>query len=71
MAKLEVSGMGKDPPMFLRVQDVMKLMSCSKSKAYLVIRHLNQELEKKGFLTVGGRISRQYFEERYLGSTKA
>ncbi len=63
--------MSNDLPLFLRVQDVMKLMSCSQSRAYLVIRSLNKELEDKGFLTIAGRISRQYFEERYIGKVKA
>lgn len=59
--------MGKSPPVFLRVQDVMEILSCSRSKAYEVIAGLNKELEQKGFLFINGRISRRYFEERYGG----
>lgn len=52
-------------PSFLYVADIMKLFSCSKSRAYKVISELNHELERKGFLYVRGRVSRKYFEERY------
>ncbi len=57
----------KEPPVFLDVKAVMELASCSQSKAYKVIRQLNRELEAKGFLTLHGRINRQYFLQRYGG----
>ena len=38
------------------------------SYAYKVVRLLNKELEAKGFITVAGRVSRRYFEEKFYGS---
>ena len=35
-----------------------------------VIRRLNDELKAKGFVTIAGRINRQYFNERVYGSGK-
>ena len=32
--------------------------------AYKIIRKLNEELESQGYLTVKGRINRDYFYER-------
>lgn len=32
--------------------------------AYKIIRKLNQELSDKGFITVTGRVNREYFNER-------
>lgn len=48
------------PPTFLYVTDVMKLFNCSRTKAYQIIARLNQELEKKGFLFIRGRISSRH-----------
>ena len=31
------------------------------------VREMNEELKKKGFLTIPGRVSRRYFEEKFYG----
>ena len=48
-------------------QDVSEALSVSKSTAYAVIRRLNEELEKAGYITVRGKVSRAYFEKRTYG----
>ena len=52
---------------FMRVDEVAKELGISVSYAYKVIRMLNEELEAKGFMTIAGRVSRQYFRERLYG----
>ena len=42
----------------------------SKAYAYKIIRQLNDELSAKGFITVAGRVSRQYFSERIYGAER-
>ena len=42
-------------------------LGVSASYAYKVIRRLNDELKAKGFVTIAGRINRQYFNERVYG----
>lgn len=49
------------------VEDVKRLLGVADSKAYEYIRIMNKELEQKGFLTVRGKISARYFEERFFG----
>lgn len=39
-------------------------MEISVAYAYKIIRKLNQELSDKGFITVTGRVNREYFDER-------
>ena len=48
----------------MRADDVAKELGISKSFAYKLIRQLNRELREKGFLTISGRINRDYFQER-------
>ena len=55
---------------FMRVDEVAKELGISVSYAYKVIRMLNEELEAKGFMTIAGRVSRQYFCERLYGLEK-
>ena len=49
---------------FLRVDDVAMELGVSTSYAYRIIRKLNAELEKKGIITIAGRVNKQYFTER-------
>ena len=49
---------------FMRVDDVAQELGVSKSYAYKIVKRLNDELKEKGYLTVSGRISKQYFMEK-------
>ena len=53
---------------FMRVRDVAEELGVSESYAYKIIRQLNKELEKKGIITISGRVSREYFNKRVYGS---
>lgn len=55
------------PRQMMGVEDVMAALGVSRSRSYQIIRRLNQELEKAGYITVRGRISKAYFEERTYG----
>ena len=52
---------------FLYVNDVAQYLDISVPTAYKIIRQLNGELGKKGYLTVAGRVSRAYFEQKVYG----
>ncbi len=49
---------------FLKVKEVANELGVSESYAYKIIRKLNAELNRKGILTISGRVNRQYFMER-------
>lgn len=49
---------------YFDVDEVAQAMGISRSYAYKVVRQLNAELAKMGYLTVSGRVNRQYFLER-------
>ena len=53
--------------MFIRADEISEVLEVSKAQAYKIIRQLNTELEKQGYMTVAGRASRQYFNERFYG----
>lgn len=52
----------------MQAEDVAEELSVSVSYAYKIIRQLNAELKEKGFITVSGRVSREYFNKRVYGS---
>lgn len=55
---------------FIRADDVAQELNVSKPYAYKLIRKLNEELKAKGFITIAGRVNRQYFCERLYGAGK-
>ena len=52
---------------FLSADDVAEELNISKRFAYKLIRNLNSELKAKGFVTISGKLSRKYFQERFYG----
>jgi len=52
---------------FLTAKDVAQYMDISVSMAYKIIRKLNGELNSMGYLTVPGKVSRKYFEDKVYG----
>ena len=51
----------------LNVRDVMAALEVSESKAYGIIKQLNSELSAKGYITIPGKVSKAYFEEKVYG----
>lgn len=54
----------KNQTSILTAEEVAAICKVKLGKAYQIIRTLNKELEKKGFLTLRGRINREYLLER-------
>ena len=52
---------------FITAKDVVEELGVSTS--YKLIRELNAERAADGFVTIKGRVSRQYFDERIYGTT--
>lgn len=44
---------------FLKVEDIMEILGISKSAAYKLMRELNEEMVKKGYIAIRGRVNRK------------
>ena len=49
---------------FMKVDEVAETLGISKSYAYKIVQKLNAELKDKGFLTIAGRVNKQYLMEK-------
>ena len=56
--------------LFIKAEEIAKELGVSKPYAYKLIRKLNEELKNKGFITISGKVSRQFFEEKFYGLSK-
>ena len=55
---------------FIRVNEVAEELQVSVPYAYKIIKKLNNELKEKGFMTISGRINRDYFYQRFFGRSE-
>ena len=51
---------------YVTVEDVSDCLGISKSKAYQIIRRLNNELKEKGYITIAGKCPVRYFEKNSM-----
>ena len=49
---------------FYTAIDVATILGISRASAYRTIDRLNRELEKEGYFTFSGKVSKKYFHER-------
>ena len=49
----------------MTVDDVMEELGVKCSKAYLILKQLNDELAKEGYVAVRGKIPRSYWETKF------
>ena len=54
----------------LTVDDVMEELGVKRSKAYSILKQLNDELEKEGDVAVRGKIPRPYWETKFYGCSQ-
>ena len=57
--------------LFVTAGEVAQDLGVSKPFAYKLVRQMNEELEAKGFITIAGRVSRKYYEEKFYGMAQA
>lgn len=46
-------------------KEIQQILQVSTSKAYKIIRELNKQLEDMGYITIRGRVSKKYFNEKF------
>ena len=47
--------------LFIRADEVIRLLGVSKSEAYRIIKRLNDEMASKGYIVINGRVNRRSF----------
>lgn len=59
--------MTKENKIFLTAQELSEILGISVAHAYKIIRGMNAELEKQGYLVIAGKVPTRYFERRWYG----
>lgn len=56
-----------DNKIFISASDVAKAMDISIGHAYKLVRQMNDELKKSGFIVVAGKVPYAYFRKKIFG----
>lgn len=59
--------MKKENKIYLTAVELSEMLGVSAGHAYKIIRKLNQELEKEGYIIIAGKVPKRYFEKRWYG----
>lgn len=62
---VETTTVRSSKDMFIFASEVSETLEISRTSAYRIIKQLNTELSEKGYMTIEGRTSRRYFDERF------
>ena len=49
----------------MTAEDIAATLGISKGHAYKIIRQLNEELAKEGFIVVAGKVPKAYWEKKF------
>jgi hypothetical protein len=52
---------------FIKAEEIAQELGVYTAYAYKLVRKLNEELERQGFITIVGRISKKYYQEKFYG----
>jgi Mn-dependent DtxR family transcriptional regulator len=52
---------------YITASELAELLDVSVGHAYKMVRQLNKELEKEGYLIIAGKVPKRYFEKRWYG----
>ena len=59
--------MNTENKIYITASELAESLGVSLGKSYSIIRQLNRELEKNGFITVAGKCPRAFFSEKWYG----
>lgn len=61
--------MTENNKIYITASELADMRGVSVGHAYKLIRKLNQEFEKDGFLVIAEKVPRRYFEKRWYGKS--
>lgn len=50
--------------------EISEMLGVSQGTAYKIIRTLNAELNRAGFIVLQGKVAKAYFDEKWYGHSK-
>ena len=55
--------------LYYTASEVAEMIGVGRTTSYGIIKKLNQELAKQGYLVVDGKLPKDYFDAKYFGGS--
>lgn len=52
---------------YITANELIDMLGISRAKAYNLIKEMNSELKREGYIVIKGKVPRAYFEKRWYG----
>lgn len=59
--------MKKENKIYFTAAELSVMLGVSSGHAYKIIRKMNEELQKEGYIVIAGKVPTRYFEKRWYG----
>lgn len=59
--------MNNENKIYYTAQELSEILGVSLTYSYKLIRKLNKDLDARGYITIAGRVSKAYFNEKFYG----
>lgn len=53
--------------LYYTADEIATMIGVGRTTSYKLVNQMNEELSKKGFLVVKGKVPKEYFDARYYG----
>ena len=63
--------MANENKIYITAGELAEMLDISIGHAYKIIRRMNEELEKQGYLVISGKLPRKNFEQHWFGMATA
>jgi hypothetical protein len=55
--------------LYYTAAEIAQMIGVGRTSAYAIVKQMNEELKSRGYLTVGGKIPKEFFNEKYFGGS--
>ena len=59
--------MTENNKIYITASELAEILGISVGHAYKIIRELNRDLREQGYMTITGKVSCKYFDEKFYG----
>ena len=56
--------------LYYTAEEIAQMIGVGRTTAYGIVKQMNEELKSRGFLTVRGKVPKEFFDAKYFGGTR-
>lgn len=57
--------------LYYTADEIAKMVGVGRTTSYAIVKEMNEDLKKRGFLAIRGKVPKEYFDSKYFGGSKS